>query len=81
MFDIEKDGKGWTRPGGSAKEAAIAEFPLSQSIAGVSMRLNPGGFRELHGTRLPPNGPTFWKAVSAQLSSLRMVKLRRMNSR
>jgi hypothetical protein len=33
------------------------------------------------GTRLPPNGLTFWKAVSAQPSSLRMVKLRRMNSR
>jgi hypothetical protein len=40
MFDLEKDGKGWTGPGGSAKEAAVAEFPLSQSIAGVSMRLN-----------------------------------------
>ena len=40
MFDLENDGKGWTGPGGSAKEAAVAEFPLSQSIAGVSMRLN-----------------------------------------
>ena len=55
MFDIEKDGKGWTGPGGSAKEAAIAEFPISQSIAGVSMRLNPGGFRELH-----------WHAIAAE---------------
>jgi oxalate decarboxylase len=55
MFDIENDGKGWTGPGGSAKEAAVAEFPLSQSIAGVSMRLNPGGFRELH-----------WHAIAAE---------------
>ena len=55
MFDIEKDGKGWTDPGGSAKEASVAEFPLSQSIAGVSMRLNPSGFRELH-----------WHAIAAE---------------
>ena len=55
MFDIEKDGKGWTGPGGSAKEASVAEFPLSRSIAGVSMRLNPGGFRELH-----------WHAIAAE---------------
>lgn len=55
IFDIERDGKGWTGPGGSAKEAAVAEFPLSQSIAGVSMRLNPGGFRELH-----------WHAIAAE---------------
>jgi oxalate decarboxylase len=34
--------------GGSAKEATVAEFPISQSIAGVSMRLRPGGLRELH---------------------------------
>jgi oxalate decarboxylase len=55
MFDIEKDGKGWTGPAGSAKEAAVAEFPLSQSVAGVSMHLNPGGFRELH-----------WHAIAAE---------------
>ena len=51
MFDIEKDGKGWTGPGGSAKEASVAEFPVSQSIAGVSMRLNPSAFRELPSER------------------------------
>ncbi len=33
---------------GSAKEATAAEFPISQSIAGVSMRLKPGAMRELH---------------------------------
>jgi hypothetical protein len=34
MFDIEKDRKDWTGPGGSAKEAAIAEFPISQTLPG-----------------------------------------------
>jgi oxalate decarboxylase len=46
-FDIENQ-TGWTGEGGSAKEATVAEFPISQSIAGVSMRLRPGGLRELH---------------------------------
>ncbi|HUI55060.1 MAG TPA: cupin domain-containing protein [Bryobacteraceae bacterium] len=46
-FDIENQA-GWTGPGGSAKEATVAEFPISQSIAGVSMRLQPGAMRELH---------------------------------
>ena len=46
-FDIEAQ-TGWTGEGGSAKEATVAEFPISQSIAGVSMRLKPGGLRELH---------------------------------
>jgi oxalate decarboxylase len=38
----------WVGEGGSAKETTAAEFPISQSIAGVSMRLKPGGIRELH---------------------------------
>ncbi len=38
----------WTGEGGSAKEVTVAEFPISQSIAGVSMRLKPGAMRELH---------------------------------
>ncbi len=46
-FDIENQ-KGWVGEGGSAKEATVAEFPISQSIAGVSMRLQPGAMRELH---------------------------------
>jgi oxalate decarboxylase len=46
-FDIENQ-TGWQGPGGSAKEATVAEFPISQSIAGVSMRLQPGAMRELH---------------------------------
>jgi oxalate decarboxylase len=39
---------GWQGPGGSAFEATVEEFPVSQSIAGVSMRLKAGGLRELH---------------------------------
>lgn len=35
-------------PGGSAREVTVDEFPISKSIAGVSMRLKPGGLRELH---------------------------------
>lgn len=35
-------------PGGSARGASIKEFPASVGIAGVSMRLQPGGMRELH---------------------------------
>lgn len=53
-FDIEAN-KGWVGEAGSAKEATIAEFPASQSIAGVSMRLKPGGIRELH-----------WHAIAAE---------------
>ncbi len=34
--------------GGTAKEATVAKFPVSKNIAGVSMRLDPGGLRELH---------------------------------
>jgi oxalate decarboxylase len=34
--------------GGWAKEATVAEFPVSQKIAGVLMQLAPGALRELH---------------------------------
>ncbi len=34
--------------GGTAREASATEFPASQGVAGVSMRLKPGGLRELH---------------------------------
>ena len=53
-YDIESS-KGWLGPGGSAKEANVEEFPISESMAGVSMRLRPGGLRELH-----------WHAVAAE---------------
>jgi oxalate decarboxylase len=46
-YDLEAQTH-WTGDGGSAKEATVAEFPISQSIAGVSMRLKPGAIRELH---------------------------------
>jgi oxalate decarboxylase len=46
-YDLESQTH-WTGPGGSAKEATAAEFPISQSIAGVSMRLEAGALRELH---------------------------------
>ena len=45
----------WVGPGGSAKEATVAELPVSQSIAGVSMRLEAGAIRELH-----------WHALAAE---------------
>ncbi|HVX64559.1 MAG TPA: cupin domain-containing protein [Pirellulales bacterium] len=34
--------------GNSAREATVEQLPISQGIAGVSMRLEPGGLRELH---------------------------------
>jgi oxalate decarboxylase len=46
---------GWTGEGGSAKEANVEEFPISESMAGVSMRLKPGALRELH-----------WHAIAAE---------------
>lgn len=53
-FDLEAT-KGWVGEAGSAKEATITQFPASQNIAGVSMRLKPGGIRELH-----------WHAIAAE---------------
>jgi oxalate decarboxylase len=53
-FDIEST-TGWVGEAGSAKEATVAEFPVSQNIAGVSMRLKPGAIRELH-----------WHAIAAE---------------
>ena len=38
--------KSWD--GGWAKEATVAEFPVSQKLAGVLMSLVPGALRELH---------------------------------
>jgi oxalate decarboxylase len=53
-FDIEST-EGWVGEAGTAKEATVAEFPPSTNIAGVSMRLKPGGIRELH-----------WHALAAE---------------
>jgi oxalate decarboxylase len=53
-YDLEAS-EGWVGEAGSAKEANVSEFPISRSMAGVSMRLKPGGLRELH-----------WHAVAAE---------------
>ncbi|WP_435015335.1 cupin domain-containing protein [Tundrisphaera sp. TA3] len=34
--------------GNSGKEATVKQLPISKGIAGVSMKLEPGGMRELH---------------------------------
>jgi len=64
VYDISK-GESWSGAGGSAKEATVEEFPVSQSIAGVVMRLNPGGFRELH-----------WHAIAAEWAYILEGKVR-----
>ncbi len=47
-FQLEKEPPSHVKPGGSTREASAKQFPISQGIAGVSMRLAPGGMRELH---------------------------------
>jgi len=34
--------------GGWSREVTVRELPVSKTMAGVNMRLTPGGFRELH---------------------------------
>ncbi len=46
-FAMEQQ-KGRVSEGGSAKEATVKQLPISTGLAGVSMRLHPGGMRELH---------------------------------
>src|SRR5713101_7841519 len=46
-FAMEQQ-KGKVTEGGSAKEATVKQLPISKGLAGVSMRLKPGGLRELH---------------------------------
>ena len=36
------------QPGGWSRETTIRELPVSTTVAGVNMRLKPGGVRELH---------------------------------
>jgi oxalate decarboxylase len=36
------------QPGGWARQVTVREFPISTTLAGVNMRLTPGGVRELH---------------------------------
>ncbi len=54
-FSLEKSKPGHVTRGGSAREATVKQLPISKGIAGVSMRLKPGGFRELH-----------WHAIAAE---------------
>src|SRR2546429_6218718 len=42
-FDLENSKGSWFGEAGSAREATLAEFKPSEHIAGVSMRLKPGG--------------------------------------
>jgi oxalate decarboxylase len=53
-YDLEGS-EGWVGKGGSAKEQTVKQLPVSNSIAGVSMRLQPGGLREMH-----------WHAIAAE---------------
>src|SRR5262249_39685889 len=46
-FALEK-AKGRVIGKSTAKEATVEQLPISKGIAGVSMRLEPGGMRELH---------------------------------
>jgi oxalate decarboxylase len=46
-YALERE-KGRVTEGGSAKEATVKQLPISTGLAGVSMRLKPGGLRELH---------------------------------
>ena len=46
-FELEKS-EGRVDGGSYGKEATVAQLPISKSIAGVSMRLEPGVMRELH---------------------------------
>lgn len=55
-FKYDLDGSsGFAGKGGTAKEVTVSEFPVSSSIAGVSMVLKPGALRELH-----------WHAIAAE---------------
>ncbi len=54
-YAMEENPRGHKTEGGSAKQATIKELPVSKGLAGVSMRLNPGGIRELH-----------WHAIAAE---------------
>jgi oxalate decarboxylase len=46
-FALEKS-EAKVQGGNSAREATVKQLPISKGIAGVSMRLEPGGMRELH---------------------------------
>lgn len=53
-YDLDAS-RGFAGEGGTAKEVTVTEFPVSTSVAGVSMILKPGAIRELH-----------WHAIAAE---------------
>src|SRR3954471_7097477 len=46
-FELEKS-EGKVVGNSAGKEATVKQLPISKGIAGVSMKLEPGGIRELH---------------------------------
>jgi len=60
-----EDQEGRVTEAGSAKEATIKQLPVSKGLAGVSMRLKPGGIRELH-----------WHAIAAEWAFMIKGKVR-----
>src|SRR6186713_3181993 len=46
-YELEKKAPR-TADGGITRGASVTDFPASVGLAGVSMRLDPGGMRELH---------------------------------
>jgi len=47
-FALEKSSGGKVIGKNSSKEATVEQLPISKGISGVTMRLGPGGMRELH---------------------------------
>ncbi len=64
-FELEKSTPGKVVGGNNAREATVKQLPISKGIAGVSMRLEPGGLRELH-----------WHATAAEWAYVREGRVR-----
>jgi hypothetical protein len=54
-----------TDSGGLVRGASVRQFPVSQGIAGASMRLQPGFCANSIGTRMLPSWVTSCLAVAA----------------
>ncbi len=63
-YTLEKS-EGKVIGGNSAREATVTQLPISKGIAGVSMRLAPGGMRELH-----------WHATAAEWAFVNKGRVR-----
>src|SRR5262245_35804808 len=64
-YALEKSKPGKVIGGSLAREATVEQFPISKGIAGVSMRLEPGGMRELH-----------WHATAAEWAYVNKGRVR-----